>query len=116
MKEPYHFVRFRWWNKIDVEGMAGEFKEKYSINLIIGQKDDYELTLRRDERTELRVKSDTLTAFLSPFRAVLTQKKAEPFTEKDLTLREKVLELYPRNRPTPFPMLFVQESKFESRK
>lgn len=64
-------------------------------------------------KKEVIVKADTLTASLSLYRAVLSQEKASPFTIKDMTLREKIFELYPQNRPTPFPFLFSPEPKFE---
>ncbi len=74
---------------------------------------ELELTLRMDERDELLVKSETLTAFLSPFRAVLSQKKPAPFTSKDMELRKRIIELYPKERPTPLPMQFSSEPRFE---
>jgi hypothetical protein len=59
------------------------------------------------------VKSDTLIVFLEPLTAILSQRESEPFTRKDLKLREIVFELYPRIRPTPFPWSFRLEPKFE---
>jgi hypothetical protein len=74
-----------------------------------------ELVLHKDEREELKVSSNTLTAMLSAFRAVLYQKEAASFTERDMKLREKVLELYPRKRSTPFPIPLISiEPKFEA--
>ena len=32
---------------------------------------------------------------------------------RDMELREKVLKMYPRGRPTPFPWEFSSEPKFE---
>ena len=51
---------------------------------------------------------------LSPMRAVLSQKEAAPFTKKDVELRKKVLEFYPRSRPTPFPWQFISEPEYEA--
>jgi hypothetical protein len=76
--------------------------------------DKLEITLYKDDRDELRVRSDTLTALLSSFRAVLSQKDSAPFTYRDMKLRKLVSELYPRERPTPFPWLFSSEPKFET--
>jgi hypothetical protein len=53
------------------------------------------------------VKADTLITFLSSFRAVLSQQESNPYTEKDVKLRERILDLYPRNMPSPFPWLFT---------
>lgn len=76
-------------------------------------RDKDEISLYKDDREELRVRADTLTVFLAPSRAILTQKEPSPFTPKDLELREKVLKLYPQNQPTPFPWEWSIEPKFE---
>ena len=75
---------------------------------------DLELTTRKDERAELLVKSETLVVFLSTYRAVMSQKKLAPFTAKDLELRKRVMELYPKERPTFLPLHFSSEPKFET--
>ena len=62
---------------------------------------------------ELKVGADTLNAILSIFSGTLYQKEAVPFTTRDVELRKKVLEMYPRSRPTPFPWSFSDEPKFE---
>ncbi|RJS90132.1 hypothetical protein CW700_01645 [Candidatus Bathyarchaeota archaeon] len=59
------------------------------------------------------VKADTLSAFLSAWRAVLFQKYKAPFTKRDLELREILFRLYPRITPTPLPFSFSQEPPFE---
>jgi len=61
----------------------------------------------------LKVSADTLSAMLSRFRALLYQKEAAPFTARDMELRKKVLELYTRDRSTPFLWGFRSEPKFE---
>lgn len=60
---------------------------------------------------ELKLKADTLNAFISLTRAILFQKERAPFTPRDMELRKRILEIYPRNRPTPF--LINDEPKFE---
>ena len=60
---------------------------------------------------ELWVRSDTVTAFLSPFKAVLAQREPSPFTRRDMELRERVFEIYTCDRPTPF--LVSSEPRFE---
>jgi len=78
--------------------------------------DERDLSFLKDERDELRVSADTLSVILSRLRAVLYQKEAAPFTARDVELRKRVLELYPKNRETPFPLLFIHEPKFETAK
>ncbi len=73
----------------------------------------YEVAIHKDDRSELEVKSDTLVALLSSFRAVLSQREPAPFTPRDMELRKRVIELYPRERPTPFPWMFGHEPNFE---
>lgn len=68
--------------------------------------------LYKDDKLELSAASDTLVAHLSGFRAVLTQREAKPFTKRDAELREKIRELYPQDRPTPFPWEWSPEPKF----
>ena len=113
MAEPYHYVRFRWWSRVDLEKIAEDLRAPFSVKKIDWPRDERDLSLLKDERAELEVKADTLTARLSYFRALLTQKEAAPFTEKDEELRRRVTEIYPRDRPTPFPWQFIHEPKFE---
>lgn len=87
--------------------------EEFSLERINMPKDEHELSLFKDERESLKVKADTLIAFLSPSRAVLSQKSPAPLTRKDLRLREKIIRLYNRDRPTPFPWSWSVETKFE---
>lgn len=116
MAEPYHYVRFRWWSRVDLQKVSEDLSGLFSVEMIVLPSGERELVFKKDERRELKVSADTLTAWLSVFRAVLSQKEAFPFTARDLELRKKVLELYPRSRPTPFPWLFVHEPKFEVEK
>jgi hypothetical protein len=113
MAEPYHYVRFRWWNRVDLEKIAEDLRAPFSVKKIDWPRDERELSLLKDDRMELEVKADTLTARLSSFRALLTQKVVAPFTENDVELRRKVIEIYPNDRPTPFPWQFIPEPKFE---
>jgi len=113
MAEPYHYVRFRWWSRVDLKKVSEDLSELFRVEMFVPPSGERELVFRKDEREELKVSADTLTAWLSVFRAVLSQKEAAPFTARDLELRKKVLELYPRSRPTPFPWLFGHEPKFE---
>ncbi len=109
MAKAYHYVRWRWWIKLDLEEVSEELsKKKYEVELFERPSYELELTYRKDERAELLVRSDTLRVYLSPLRAVLFQKEPAPFTPKDLELRNRVIELYPKERPTPSPCNSVQ--------
>lgn len=113
MSKPYHYVRFRWWQGADLKKVSEELSDEFSVETIEMPKSKYDIALLKDERYELKVNADTLTALLSRFRAVLSQRESAPFTEKDMKLRERILELYPRSRSTPFPWVFSVEPKFE---
>jgi hypothetical protein len=89
MSRPYHHVRFRWWSTVDLEKTTKEMENSFKVIKI-----DYpEPTFYKDDKKEIIVKADTLTASLSLYRAVLSQEKASPFTIKDMKLREKIFEL-----------------------
>ena len=66
---------------------------------------DLSVSLFKDSRQEFKVTADTLMVRFSKFRAVLTQKEAASFTERDLELQRKIFELYPKDRSTPLPWL-----------
>ena len=110
--KPYHFVRFRWWKKTDLETLASELGEKYSVEWSKGPRTDVEIDLRKSERDVLKVKADTLGAFLDIYKAMLYQREAAFFTTRDAELRKTIFELYTRDRPTPFPWQFLEEPKF----
>lgn len=110
--KPYNFVRFRWWNKADLEKIANELGEKYYLEWSIGPRTEIEIDLRKAERDVLKVKADTLGAYLDIYKAVLYQREPAPFTTRDMELRKRVFELYTRDRPTPFPWQFLEEPKF----
>ncbi len=113
MSEPYHHVRFRWWNRADIDKFAEELREGYSVDTKHWPRDKTEFSLHKDDRDEVIVLADTLTAHLSSFRAVLSQKRAAKLTRRDAELREKIREMYTHDRPTPFPGSFSSETKFE---
>jgi hypothetical protein len=115
MVEPYSYVRFRWWNSVDLDEIVKEFPG-FKTKKILVEKPDDGVSILRDSRNEIAVEADTLRAFISPLRAILNQKEAKPFTKRDLELREKVMELFPHDRSTPFPWMFSSEPKFEKEK
>jgi len=116
LDENYYYVRFRWWKRVDLKKIEEDLSKLFRVKFVAFPREDSELSIFKDDRHELEVKADTLTGMLSAFRAVLSQKEAAPFTEKDVALRNKVLELYPRNSSTPFPWGFTHEPKFKVEK
>jgi hypothetical protein len=115
MTSKYSYVRFRWWDPVNLDKAVEELSG-FKAKKIIQEKGGDDLSLYRDFRDEVEVEADTLQALLSPFRAVLNQREAKPFTARDMELREKVMKMYPRGRPTPFPWEFSSEPGFEKEK
>ncbi len=114
--EPYHYVRFSWWKKHSPTELVERLKREFTIILPKLEKYntyEYDISFYKGERWEALVKADTLSAFLSPDRAVLFQRTRAPFTERDMELRKTIFSLYPHSRPTPFPWEFSHEPPFE---
>ena len=100
-KKPYFRVRFRWWRPFDLEGFAGEYGDRYEIevrSLYVGWG---KIDIFAETRREFRVRGDTLNAFLTVYKAILFQKEAGPLSPKDMELRDYILEKYPHARDTP---------------
>jgi len=113
LRGPYHYVRFRWWSSIDPILLEEEMRKlDMDVTKLKIPEYELELSLQKEYRDELIVESDTLTAHLSQFRAVLTQKEDKPFTSKDMKLRQNIIEAYPHSRPTPLPWNYVEEPSF----
>jgi hypothetical protein len=108
----YHFVRFRWWERLDLEAAAEELGETYTIEWSIGPSTETDMHLRKEERNILKVKADTLGAYLDVYKAVMYQREPTPFTQRDAELRERLFEMYNRDRPTPFPWQYLEEPKY----
>ena len=113
MVQPYHYIRFGWFIEVELEKVAEDLDGEFNVGMVVLPRDEMGLSLHKEERGDLEVSADTLTAWLSAFRAVLFQKEAAPFTTRDMDLRNEIFELYPRGRPNPFPWSFVKEPKFE---
>jgi len=114
LTEKYHYVRWRWWDKIDVDKLADELGKKFKVEPIKDHGWDLELTYMKEMRDRYMIKSDTLTVFLSIFRVVMVQKAAAPFTARDLELRSRMLGLFPMQRPTFLPWQANTETEFET--
>lgn len=110
--KPYFFVRFRWDKGIDLKNLAEELEPRFEVEWFSIERTKEEFSLFKDESVELKVKADTLGAFISSVRVVLYQKVKLPFTPKDLELREIIMTWFPRERMSPFPFLFKDEPKF----
>lgn len=113
MNKPYYYVRFRWLLGVKIEELAKELAEDFTVEALETFDSDRDMTLYKGHREELKVTADSLTALLSLTRAVLYQREPVPFTARDMGLRARILELYPRSRVTPLPLMFSDEPKFE---
>ena len=100
-RKPYYKIRFRWWTPFDIDKFACEFGRIFDISFRYAFKEKGRIEIFTETRHEIRVKADTLYAFLSAYRAVLFQKKAAPFTERDRYLEEIILKCYLHTHSTP---------------
>lgn len=109
--QPYHFVCTRRWRRHNLQEVANKLAD-FTYVKQFGVLDEVNLSdPRHDYSPEMEFKADTLYVLISARRAVLFQKIRQPFTQKDLQLREKIFQLYPNYR---LP-LFIREPRFEIR-
>jgi hypothetical protein len=108
----YSHSFFNWWEPADLETLKEKLEDKYSVKIHEGESDFRDISIHKDDRTELEVKSDNMVAFMSKFRATLNQ-KGDSLTRMDKELRDFIKENYPRNRPTPFPWEFNPEPELK---
>jgi hypothetical protein len=113
LTKAYHYARYRWWEKIDVDKLANELSEEYNVKAIKDHGWDLELTFMKEARDRYLIKSDTLSVFLSIYRAVMFQKVPSPFTAKDLKLRNHILKLFPKQRETILTTQVRKEPEFQ---
>jgi hypothetical protein len=114
MSKPYSHVMFRWWDTVDLDKAKKELEESYTVKEVDYLKDPE--SIYKEDRREIVAEADTLKASLSLYRVVLDQMKVAPFTVRDKELRDRMHELYPHDRPTPFPWSFNPEPKFDVEK
>lgn len=112
--EPYHHVRFRWERAADLPRVKTMLSGSFSVVASMRHREGVELSFKEDMRKELKVEADTLRVTLEPFRAILFQREAAPFTVRDLALRNAVVELY--DRLGPFNSEQIPEPVFELEK
>lgn len=99
---------------MDIDELSGELSTEFEIKHRPNPSNPrYEFSLFPEARREILVMADTLKAYISRFRAVLFQRDRAPFTPRDMELRRRLLEVYPRDRPSPFPWAFSDEEPFE---
>ncbi len=107
--QPYHFVCTRRWRRHNLQEVAKNLRD-FTYVRQFGILDQIDLSdPRHDYSPEMEFKADTLYVLISARRAVLFQKTRQPFTQKDLQLREIIFNLYPDYR---LP-LFIREPSFE---
>jgi hypothetical protein len=114
MSVGYQYARFRWWDAVNIDKLYDELKTQFKVEERKHTPVEVDASLYRNQRDELIVQADTLIGHLAMFHAVLSQKESKPFTQKDLDLRKRVLELYPHERPSPFPWEFSHEPEFKT--
>ena len=110
--KPYYYVRFGLDRGIDLKVLAEELESSFEVEWFSIERTKEEFSLFKDESVELKVRADTLRAFVSSVRVVLYQKVRSPFTLRDLELRKKLMEWFPQKRMSPLPFLLKDEPKF----
>ncbi len=114
LRRKYSYVRYTWWREVDIDELGGELSDEFEVNPVnVPESTIYELSLYKNAREESLVKADTVGVYISRYRAVLFQRDRAPFTARDMELRSRILEVYPRDRPSPFPWAFSEEEPFE---
>lgn len=113
MERPYRYLRYTWYVEVDLDAVSEEFRGSFSVEAIELPSTKEEISLFKVDRERMKIEADTLRARLSSYRAMLYQRNHAPFTARDMSLRKRILELYPRRSPTPFPIQFSIEPKFE---
>lgn len=106
-------MRFRWGQGLEMDPVQEELSEKFTVRRRDFPGDKIEVSLFKDDRVELIVTADKMRIHMNAHRAILSQINDGPFTKHDMKLREYILEIYPRSRPTPFPWGFNSEPSFE---
>ena len=114
MRRKYSYVRYTWWREVDIDELSRELSTMFEVKHLPNPGNPrYEFSLFPEARREVLVKADTLKAYISTFRTVLFQRDRAPFTPRDMELRRRLLEVYLRDRPSPFPWSFSDEEPFE---
>jgi len=113
MEKPYYFIRYEWFKRVDLDALAKEMEEDFVVELRPMPTGRVDMSIYKFEREGLKVSADTLAVFLHPFKAVLFQREPAPFTSRDLNLRNRILELYRKNRSSILSTSTYSEPKFQ---
>jgi hypothetical protein len=114
MAEPYYHVRFRWGEPLDLDRMRTMLSGSFRITVLGTPHEEDGLTFSSTEKGEVKIAADTLSAILEPYRAVIFQREAKPFTRLDVALRGEVARLY--EKLGPYRSKPIQEPDFETEK
>ncbi len=98
MEEQYYFIRYEWFQRVDLDALAKEMEEEFVVELRPMPTGRVDLSPYKFDREGLKITADTLAVFTHPFKAVLFQREPAPFTSRDLKLRNRILELYRKNK------------------
>ena len=109
MEKKYTHTFFKWWEPADLTELKHTLQVNYTVTELKPPKTETEISLYKDQRNEIEVKSPNMVAFLSPFRATLSQINEKRLDLKDIELRDIIKDHYPRDRPTPFPWEWNKE-------
>ncbi len=114
MVESFYHVRFRWGEPLDLVRTKTMLSGSFRIKVMEAPHEGAGLAFQPMERGEVKVAADTLSVILEPYRAVLYQREARPFTRLDLALRSEVARLYDkmgpyRSNPIPEPSFEVEK-------
>jgi hypothetical protein len=113
MEKPYYFIRYEWFNRVDLDALAKELAEDFVVELRPMPSGPVDVSIYKFEREGLKVSADTLAVFLHPFKAVLFQRESAPFTSRDLDLRDRILTLYRKNKSSLLATSVYHEPKFQ---
>ena len=81
MDGAYHYARFRWWSRLNLESLSKKLSENYDVKKLEMPRYELVLSMRKDHLDEYLVNSDTLSVFLAPTKAVITAVKKNVSTK-----------------------------------
>ena len=113
MTKPYQYVRFSLWRDVDLDKISKELHPLFRVEKIPRSPDKEQIISSHKRREHVKITADTLMVRLSSTRAVLYQKEKAPFTEKDIKLRQKILQIYTHSQSSFFLWEVNPEPKFE---
>jgi hypothetical protein len=111
--DVYQYVVFSEWDVLhSIKDIVHELENFDFIKTMVPMRRGYRHSkMFQGLVPELLYKADSLFVAIAPRRAVLFQKEPQPFTSRDLALRETILTLYPQDSLVG---LFSKEPSFET--